>query len=194
VNAYGFAAGDPVSYGDAFGLTAGCNPPFEMEDCPRVWLEAAMATVSATIEVLGDGIPGARNLTTAIFGDLQGKSASQRTFAGVLAVGEIATLPGGGEGEALSAEGRALLRARPVRSALKADAAHNAATFVREEAARTGTHFKLIGGDGVERTLTQIPGELNGQAGRFEYIVEKEDLTHQMFVRGGTINGVPIKP
>ena len=66
---------------------------------------------------------------------------------------------------------------------------------MREEAAANGTHFAITGGDGVTRTLTQIPGGLNGIAGRYEYIVDSlNNLSHQMFVRGGSINGMPIKP
>ncbi|WP_204274903.1 hypothetical protein, partial [Enterobacter hormaechei] len=42
--------------------------------------------------------------------------------------------------KALSAEGRALLNSRPVGSALKADAGHNSATFMRETAAEAGVH------------------------------------------------------
>jgi hypothetical protein len=96
---------------------------------------------------------------------------------------------------ALSAEGKALLTANPIGSALKGDSAHLAATFMREEAAVNGTHFAITGGDGVTRTLTQVPGGLNGIAGRYEYIVDSlNNLTHQMFVRGGSINGIPIKP
>ena len=66
---------------------------------------------------------------------------------------------------------------------------------MREEAAANGTNFAIVGRDGVTRTLTQVPGELNGVTGRFEYIVDSlKNLTHQMFVRGGSINGIPIKP
>jgi hypothetical protein len=31
-------------------------------------------------------------------------------------------------------------------------------------------------------------------SGCFEWIVDGGNLTHQMFVRGGTVNGIPIKP
>jgi hypothetical protein len=66
---------------------------------------------------------------------------------------------------------------------------------MREEAAQNGTHFLITGGDGKVATLTQIPGEYNGIAGRFEFIVNKSgNLTHQRFVAGGTINGIPNKP
>jgi hypothetical protein len=43
--------------------------------------------------------------------------------------------------------------------------------------------------------LTQVLGEMNGTAGRFEWIVDGSgNLTHQMFVGGGRITGVPIAP
>ena len=87
----------------------------------------------------------------------------------------------------------ALRNAEPAGTALtKEDPYHLSAVFMRETAASEGTYFKIIGGDGVERTLTQLPGELNGISGRYEYIVHQGKLTHQMFVRHGTINGVPI--
>ncbi|SDD08472.1 RHS repeat-associated core domain-containing protein [Massilia sp. PDC64] len=45
-------------------------------------------------------------------------------------------------------------------------------------------------------TLYQIEGGFNGAAGRFEWIVDPKlgGVTHRMFVPGGTINGIPIKP
>ena len=95
----------------------------------------------------------------------------------------------------LSVEGEALLTSNPVGSALKSDMAHRSASYMREVAATNGTNFIITGGDGVTRTLTQLLGELNGIAGRYEYIVDShKNLTHQMFVRGGVINGIPIKP
>jgi hypothetical protein len=97
--------------------------------------------------------------------------------------------------KALSVEGKALLNANPIGSALKADKDHLAATFMREEAAVNGTNFAIEGGDGAIRTLTQLPGELNGVAGRYEYLVDGfNNLTHQRFIRGGSINGIPNKP
>ena len=85
--------------------------------------------------------------------------------------------------------------ANPVGSALKSDAAHRAASFVVDDIASNGSVFRTVDGDGVTRTLVQAPGELNGLAGRFEWIVDDAgSLTHQMFVKGGSINGVPIKP
>lgn len=42
-------------------------------------------------------------------------------------------------------------------------------------------------------TLYQIEGSLNGVEGRFEWILEEGYVVHRMFVKNGTINGVPIK-
>lgn len=66
---------------------------------------------------------------------------------------------------------------------------------MREEAGQSGTHLPIAGGGGVVRILTQVPGELNGVPGRFEYIVVPTGaLSHQRFVAGGTINGRPNTP
>jgi hypothetical protein len=95
----------------------------------------------------------------------------------------------------LSLEGKLLSQANPVGSALKEDIIHRAASFTRQEAAEAGTHFQIVGGDGVTRNLTQLSGDLNGVAGRFEYIVDSGgNLTHQRFVPGGSINGIPNVP
>jgi len=91
--------------------------------------------------------------------------------------------------------GASLVNAQPVGSALKDDLYHRAATFMREEAASSGQSFDIVGKDGVTRTLWQVGGDLNGVAGRYEYIVDANgNLTHQLFVPGGTINGQPITP
>jgi hypothetical protein len=84
--------------------------------------------------------------------------------------------------------------AQAVGSALKNDAFHRAASFAVDDIAASGKVFTIAGRAGPAN-LTQVPGELNGVAGRFEWIVDRVgNLTHQMFVPGGTINGIPIKP
>ena len=54
------------------------------------------------------------------------------------------------------------------------------------------TPFQLENGS----TLFQLPGGLNGTAGRFEWIVDPRlgGTTHRMFVPNGTINGIPVLP
>lgn len=84
--------------------------------------------------------------------------------------------------------------AQPVCSALTADAWHRSASFVVGDIAQKGTVSRTVGADSVSRIMIQMPGEVNGVAGRFEWIVGGGKLTHQMFERGGTINGIPIKP
>ena len=43
-------------------------------------------------------------------------------------------------------------------------------------------------------TLYQLQGSLNGVSGRFEWIIQNQQVTHRMFVAGGGINGIPIMP
>ena len=43
-------------------------------------------------------------------------------------------------------------------------------------------------------TLYQLQGSLNGVAGRFEWIVQNQQVTHRMFAPGGGVNGIPIMP
>ncbi len=80
--------------------------------------------------------------------------------------------------------------ATPTGRALTDDVIHRSAPWAVDDIAIDGSVFRIVGGDGVERTLVQMPGELNSAAGRFEWIVDDElRLTHQRFVPGGTING-----
>ena len=97
-------------------------------------------------------------------------------------------LPSGSEAADL------LKSAERVGSGLKDDKWHRAATWAVDDVAENGKVFPLVGGDGVRRVLVQSPGEVNGIPGRFEWILDASKVTHQMFVRNGSIGGVPIKP
>lgn len=44
----------------------------------------------------------------------------------------------------------------------KSDVAHRAASFLSEKQLASGKTFNIIGGDGVQRTLLQVVGNLNG--------------------------------
>jgi len=90
--------------------------------------------------------------------------------------------------------------ATPVGSALKSDAYTRAAAFERAGAIEGGTFFLTPSKDLVGRSLLlQKEGCVNGKNGVFEYIVPinahllegNPDLTHQKFIPGGTISGVP---
>jgi len=49
--------------------------------------------------------------------------------------------------------------------------------------------FSITGGDGVQRTLYHLPGEVNGKPGVFEWIVDESSgqpvINHQRFIPGG---------
>jgi hypothetical protein len=83
-----------------------------------------------------------------------------------------------------------------VGSALQRDVFHLAPAWADTgDIAVYGQEFSVTGADGVTRTLVQSPASVNGVAGRFEWIINPDEtISHEFFVAGGGINGVPIKP
>ncbi|WP_077611772.1 hypothetical protein [Clostridium sp. Marseille-P2415] len=78
-------------------------------------------------------------------------------------------------------------------SALKEDSLH-AFNDIIDNYAGQATEFPLVGGDGVERSLYQIEGSLNGKNGIFEWIVDPDPVkgvTHRRFIEGVRITGKP---
>jgi RHS repeat-associated protein len=85
-----------------------------------------------------------------------------------------------------------ILNAERIGKALKGDKNHLAARFLNKEQLAAGKVFQLRGGDGLNRTLLQTKGKLDGKSGVFEYILEPTgQLSHQMF-KVGRMNGIPI--
>lgn len=78
-------------------------------------------------------------------------------------------------------------------SALKNDLYHRAPSWVADQPGKSV--FSITGGDGVTRTLYQLPGGVNDQPGVFEWIVETTDngsiVVHERFIPGGSVTGYP---
>ena len=79
-----------------------------------------------------------------------------------------------------------ILEVERVGSALKADSYHSFADIIDNYA---GVATKTNIDNGI---LYQIEGSYNGVAGRFEWIIQDNTVTHRLFVPGGTMNGSPI--
>jgi RHS repeat-associated protein len=80
-----------------------------------------------------------------------------------------------------------------VGSGLKSDLFHRSVSWVVDNPA--AQRFTITGGDGVARDLYQLPGELNGKPGVFEWIVDRSGtdpmIPHQRFIPGGSVTGWP---
>jgi RHS repeat-associated protein len=195
LNVYSYVNNGPYRYTDATG---------RCPMCIGAAVGAVAGGIGAGILSYNAGVRGADLVTDILYGvgigGVVGSGVDAligvATGAGAFGVGAAAAAATVSvEENALRSEGQALMRAEPVGKALKDDIFHRAASFMRETAARSGTVFQISGAQGAKSTLTQVSGDLNGQAGRYEYIVDAlGQLTHQRFVPGGSINGVPIDP
>jgi filamentous hemagglutinin len=77
-------------------------------------------------------------------------------------------------------------------AASKSDASHRSASYLTQEELSAGKTFTITGGDGVQRTLLQTEGGLNGTMGIYEYIIDTNGaVSHQRFISNGVINGIP---
>lgn len=89
--------------------------------------------------------------------------------------------------------GKAMSELDRTGSGLKGDVLHRSASWVVDDSG--AQQFAIRGGDGVTRQLYQLPGEVNGKPGVFEWIVDDSGtdpvITHQRFINGGTVTGFP---
>lgn len=79
-----------------------------------------------------------------------------------------------------------------VGSALKEDPAHRAASYLSKEQMAGGRTYSITGGDNKPYTLLQVQGQLDGENGIFEYVMDGAgQVTHQRFIKGGIYTGFP---
>ena len=75
----------------------------------------------------------------------------------------------------------------------KGDPFHRSVSWVVDDPA--AQRFAIKGGDGVSRELYQLPGEVNGKSGVFEWIIDRSGtnpvINHQRFIPGGSVTGYP---
>lgn len=75
----------------------------------------------------------------------------------------------------------------------KSDPFHRSVSWVVDNPA--ARRFRIKGGDGVRRDLHQLPGEVNGKSGVFEWIIDRSGtnpaINHQRFIPGDSVTGFP---
>lgn len=75
----------------------------------------------------------------------------------------------------------------------RSDPFHRSVSWVVDNPA--AQRFGIKGGDGVARDLYQLPGEVNGKSGVFEWIIDRSGtnpvINHQRFIPGGSVTGYP---
>jgi hypothetical protein len=75
----------------------------------------------------------------------------------------------------------------------KGDPFHRSVSWVVDNPA--AQRFAVEGGDGVSREMYQLPGEVNGKSGVFDWIIDRSGsnpvINHQRFIPGGSVTGFP---
>ncbi|MFF8401560.1 RHS repeat-associated core domain-containing protein [Streptomyces sp. NPDC015684] len=124
------------------------------------------------------------------------KGAKEAAEEGAESAAKRSAVPGG---PTTPQEAADMLRELPKwGSGNKRDAVHRAADFAIDDVADKGKVFEQVGGDKRPFVIVQVPGGMNGKIGRFEWIIEQRGrglvVSHNRFVKGGTLNGIPNKP
>jgi RHS repeat-associated protein len=211
--AYTYAGGDPVNGNDPFGewpswasawhaLASGYDGfrhvTASLVDLPpSLVMATGEAIYNAYDQIYQDGANGCSFFSLGVQEDVLGAVLADES-AGLMFSGEgeaeLVALPESSLPSSVEAQ-EIVETAKPVGSALKTDAYHSAAANATGTISANGSVYRIVGGDGIERLLVQAPGEEDGVAGRYEWIVNDDgELMHQFFVKGGSINGKPMTP
>ena len=63
------------------------------------------------------------------------------------------------------------------------DIRHGFPSMIDDIAAQSGKVGKIVGDDGVERIIVELPGAINGESGVFQWIIDSNSLcNHRLFV------------
>ncbi|HYW12858.1 MAG TPA: RHS repeat-associated core domain-containing protein [Longimicrobium sp.] len=176
LNSYGFAAGDPVSYSDPYGLSA-CDKGLGLWACLKQNVNDFMARARNEPEQLEAGLDAAPTIFTALASGTLGGSvpaARPNPLAGTRYTGKV----------------RGQMRPRNIarqdeknRTVYDADSDNHGFPLSVDNMAGYGTTKAITGGDGVVRTLVEVDGSYRGRNGTFEWIIEPDSTINHRFFR-----------
>ncbi|HEU0015533.1 MAG TPA: RHS repeat-associated core domain-containing protein, partial [Longimicrobium sp.] len=193
LNSYGFADGDPVSYGDPYGLQPGACPPCERNPFGAALSPAQASQIAAHV---GQRLRPVAPALRAAFDMLLFVSPDP---SGELAFGMMILSRAGRHGDDAAELAVDVVRGKSlpgsVSKGFKTDA-HHAFSRIIDNYADDASVFTIPtrgpGGQVVGHAeLRQLKGSLNGEDGVFEWIVDRGEVTHRRFIRGGDITGAP---
>ncbi|PIJ49467.1 filamentous hemagglutinin, partial [Erwinia sp. OLMDLW33] len=173
--------------GDVLGNVSDAVKQSYIERINRMEAEYQKAGASGSFNA---GVKGGK-LVTDIAGLLAGGAGVVKGGA-VLTEKVVAKTTGMVETALKSSVVNKILEANRIGSGLKPDPTHRGASYLSREQLMDGKVFTIKGGDGIERKLLQAEDSFNDKKGIFEYIYDnKGNVTHQRFIEGGNITGIP---
>jgi RHS repeat-associated protein len=186
-SAYGYADNDPVNGSDPSGLL--CLESVCLGFHPGAGINALVNIGRGASFGLSDTVANALSPGASCTVPQNGLDEALGAAASLFIGGESLASESGGAEEG----GGAASQMERVGAGLKDDPLHRAASWVVDDPA--AQRFTITGGDGVQRALYQLPGEVNGKPGVFEWIIDDSGgepvINHQRFISGGEVTGSP---